>query len=267
MRVVRDQLGRAVQVAERPQRIVSLVPSQTELLFHLGLDEEVVGITRFCVHPADRVEGKAIVGGTRDLDLELIDRLRPDLVIGAREENDREAILRLAESYPVWVSDVTTLAAALEMIRAVGDLVGRAGPAGQLAEEIGAGFSSLRPLSPPRRTAYLVWPRPLMVAGRGTFIDDLLRRCGLANVAASPEGARYPEMTVDDLRSAGLEVLLLSSEPHPFGEPDRAEWSGRLPGVEVHLVDGAMFAWYGSRLLKAVDYFERLIGRLTVAAD
>jgi ABC-type Fe3+-hydroxamate transport system substrate-binding protein len=267
VRRVTDQTDRSVRVGERPRRIVSLVPSQTELLFDLGLDEEIVGVTRFCVHPAKRVAGKAIVGGTRDPDVEAIERLRPDLVIGAREENDRETLLGLAESYPVWASDVRSLAGALEMIRSVGDLVGRAGPADRLAGEIEAGFASLRPLSPARRAAYVVWPRPLMVAGRDTFIDDLLARCGLTNAAGHAEGARYPEVTVEGLRAAGLDVLLLASEPYPFEEADREAWEGRLPGVPVHLVNGEMFSWYGSRLLKAVGYLERLIGRLTVAGD
>jgi len=262
VRLVIDQMGRSVRVGERPQRIVSLVPSQTELLFDLGLDEEVVGVTRFCVHPAERVAGKAIVGGTRDVDLEAVDRLRPDLVIGAKEENEGAAVLRLAESYPVWLSDVRSLADALEMIRSVGDLVGRAGPADRLAGEIEAGFASLRPLSPARRAAYVIWPRPLMIAGRGTLIDDLLGRGGLVNPAAPENGARYPEVTVERLRSAGLEVLLLASEPYPFGEPDREAWEGRLPGVELHLVDGEMFSWYGSRLLKAAGYFAVMIARL-----
>ena len=265
MRLVIDQLGRSVRVGERPRRIVSLVPSQTELLFDLGLDEEIVGITRFCLHPADRVAGKAVVGGTRDPDLEAIRRLQPDLVIAAREESDREIVLQLAESCAVWVSDVRSLEGALEMIRSVGDLVGRGGPANRLADEIEAGFASLRPLLPPRRAAYVIWPRPLMIAGRETFIDDLLRRCGLDNAIADAEGARYPEVTVEALWASGLDLLLLASEPYPFGETDRAEWEERLSGVPVHLVDGEMFSWYGSRLLSAVGYLESLIRPLTVA--
>ena len=200
-RVVTDQMGRAVQVPRRPERIVSLVPSQTELLFDLGLDAEIVGVTRFCIRPADQVRGKHIVGGTQRVDPQVIDRLRPDLIIANKEENDRNTVLLLAESYPVWVSDITKLSDALQMIREVGDLVRKADLASDLAADIEVGFAGLSPVSPSPRVAYVIWQQPLMVAGRATFINDMLTVCGLTNAFAARGAARYPAVTIDALGS------------------------------------------------------------------
>ncbi len=262
VRVVTDQMGRAVQVPRRPERIVSLVPSQTELLFDLGLDAEIVGVTRFCVRPADQVRSKHIVGGTQRVGPQVIDRLRPDLIIANKEENDRNTVLRLAESYPVWVSDIAKLSDALQMIRAVGDLVRKGALANDLAADIEVGFAGLSPASPSPRVAYVIWQHPLMVAGQATFIDDMLTTCGFTNAFATRGDTRYPAVTLDGLCAADLDAVLLSSEPCPFEMRHRDAMADRLPGVAVHLVDGEMFSWYGSRLLPAIDYFGRLIESL-----
>jgi len=243
-----------------PERIVSLVPSVTELLFDLGAGSRVVGITRFCTRPAERVAGTQVVGGTRGLDLDVIAGLRPDLILAGREENDRDEILGLAGTYPVWVSDVRCLDDALAMIRSVGDLAACTEAARGMADRIAAGFDRLAPMSPPKRAAYLVWRRPLLVAGRGTLIGDLLARCGLQNPVGDGTVSRYPEVALEDL--AAVDVLLLSSEPYPFGPEDRAELRRRLPEMSVHLVDGEMFSWYGSRLLHSPGYLAGLITRL-----
>jgi ABC-type Fe3+-hydroxamate transport system substrate-binding protein len=257
-----DQLGRGITVPTRPQRIVSLVPSQTELLFDLGLDQEVVGVTRFCVHPAGRVKAKQRVGGTKRLDLDTIGRLQPDLIIGNKEENERADIVKLAESYPVWMSEVVTLGDALDMIRQVGRIVGRADAADWLANRIDADFAALQPLAQTRRVAYFIWQNPFMVAGHDTFIHDMLGRCGLENAFAAGNGGRYPAVTPEDVRAAELDAILLSSEPFPFSAKHRTAFAARFPGMSVHLVDGEMFSWYGSRLLLAVDYFRELLRTL-----
>jgi ABC-type Fe3+-hydroxamate transport system substrate-binding protein len=256
-----DQMGRSVEVPSHPRRIVSLVPSQTELLFDLGLDDEIVGVTRFCVHPADRVAAKTVIGGTKTIDIAAVDALQPDLIVGSKEENDRETIERLAASHTVWMSDVSDLVGALEMIRAVGRLVGKPDAAGGLADRIEGAFAAVRPASPPRQAAYVIWQRPYLVAGEATFIGDLLSRCGLVNAF----DGRYPEVTIDDLRDAALDVLLLSTEPYPFTLHHRDAMARRLAGVAVHLVDGRYFSWYGSRLLHAAEYCRELIDRLCAA--
>lgn len=259
-----DALGRAVEAPARPQRIVSLVPSQTELLATLGLDAEVVGLTRFCVHPADWRARKAVVGGTKNAKVEVILALEPDLVIANKEENTREIVEALDGRVPVYVTDVADLDDALAMIEAVGRLVGRGEAGRSLAAEIAAGFAAVEPADASARVAYLIWKGPYMAAGGGTFIDAMLRRGGWINAFA--ERPRYPEVTVDDLAAAELDLLLLSSEPFPFGPAHVAELQPRLPGVRIACVDGEPFTWYGSRLRRTPAALDALVALLNPTA-
>ena len=260
VRSVADQMGRSVEVPVQPMRIVSLVPSQTELLFDLGVGERVVGVTRYCVHPVEGVLGKEIVGGTKAVRFDIVERLEPDLVIGNKEENERADIERLSASVPVWMSDVHDLGGALGMIRQVGDLVGRTVEAGELAERVEAAFGEVPRLERALRVAYVIWRKPHMVAGRPTFIDAMLARCGLENVFGG-EGVegRYPTVTDEELRATDLDLILLASEPFPFDEVHRNDFAERFPGVEVRLVDGEMFSWYGSRLVGAAAYLRGFV--------
>jgi ABC-type Fe3+-hydroxamate transport system substrate-binding protein len=240
-----------------PQRIISLVPSQTELLFHLGLDEEVVGITRFCVHPEKWFRTKRRVGGTKNVNIENILSLKPDLVIANKEENVKEQIEAIQKFAPVYVSDVTGLDNAKDMIMDVGKLVHKTKEAGRLVKEIDSKFSAFKTLQQnKKRAAYFIWEKPYMAAGGDTFIHDMMQVCGFDNVFENR--LRYPETTVDELRSLDCEVLLLSSEPFPFKEKHENELQPQLPGVKILLVDGEMFSWYGNRLLYAADYFKAL---------
>ena len=243
-----DALGREIRLPEPPCRIVSLVPSQTELLADLGLDDEVVGLTRFCVHPADWKARKAIVGGTKTVDVARAAALQPDLVIANKEENVREQVDALSEVAPVYVTDVSTLTEALAMIRSVGALVGRSDRASELATDIGEAFRTLAP-SRRQRAAYLIWRDPWMTVGGDTFISDMMDYAGLDNVYANT--TRYPIVTMDELRTRQPDVVLLSSEPFPFRKPHVDEVHAQVPGATVELVDGEVFSWYGSRLLRA----------------
>jgi len=262
--IVRDQMGRAVHVPERPRRIISLVPSQTELLFDLGLDAEIVGVTKFCCHPAAQTRTRQSVGGTKKFRFDVIDQLQPDLILGNKEENYREGIERLAARYPVWMSDVHTLPDALEMIRAVGAITGKPETAAQLAGRIAAGFASLPGSGRPYRAAYLIWQNPLMAAGNDTFIHDILGRIGLKNALAGH--SRYPQLTAEQLHAARPELILLSSEPYPFREKHRQTFATQFPHARVELVDGEMFSWYGSRLLLAAAYLQKLTEKLAQEA-
>lgn len=239
-----------------PRRIVSLVPSQTELLADLGLDEEVVGITRFCVHPANWKGRKRIVGGTKNANIERIRELEPDLVIANLEENERQDVEAIAEFAPVMMSDVESVDGALGMIRAVGDLVCRAERAANLADEIEAAFDSLRPVSP-LKTAYLIWRDPWMTVGGDTYISDVMTRSGLVNVFG--EGRRYPTTSLAELGRIKPDVVLLSSEPFPFKDEHVAEVAQAAPDSRVVLVDGEMFSWYGSRMRLTPPYLKTLL--------
>ncbi len=242
------------RITEYPRRLVSVVPSQTELLFDLGLDAEIVGLTRYCTYPTDQVQNRTIVGGTKALKLDLIDTLRPDLIIANKEENDREQIEYLAQRYPVHVTDIATLPEALQMIQNVGQLVGKQPQAEQLVDRIRASMPP--PIVPTLRVAYLIWRKPYMAAASHTFIDDMLRVAGFRNALA--EQTRYPVLTPDDLRAAHPDLIFLSSEPYPFADKHRVELETICPDARVELVDGELFSWYGSRLVKAGAYFAQL---------
>lgn len=252
-----DQMHRTVQVPELPQRIISLVPSQTELLYDLGLGDRVVGITKFCVHPEEWFRTKTRIGGTKKIDMEKVRALKPDLIIGNKEENERKEIALLAEEFPVWMSDVRDLPSALAMIEGVGNITGTKAEAERISEGIKQGFAKLNPREEERTVAYFIWREPYMVAGHGTFINDMLQRMGLVNVFDEGD-ARYPVITDRELADADPEVILLSSEPYSFNEEHILDLNMICPGTPVHIVDGELFSWYGSRLLRSPEYFNGL---------
>lgn len=252
-----DMLGRTIAVPEIPQRIVSLVPSQTELLHDLGLEQEVVGITRFCIHPESWFREKARVGGTKDVKPERVAALKPDLILANKEENVQEQIEALSGMAPVWVSDIQTLEDALRMIREVGEITGKKAKGEEISGNIGSRFASLKKAGPPERVAYAIWRNPWMWAGSDTFINEMLCCCGWENILA--EKARYPEISLPEIAALKPMRILLSSEPYPFAQKHLAEVQAAVPGAQVELVDGELFSWYGSRLLQSPAYFQALI--------
>ncbi|NTS43524.1 ABC transporter substrate-binding protein [Flavisolibacter sp. BT320] len=256
MAVFTDQMQRRVSISSPPKRIVSLVPSQTELLAALGLEEQVVGITKFCIHPNDWFRNKARIGGTKNVNLEKVAALAPDLIIANKEENLQEQVEALAEQFPVYVSDVNNLDDALQMIAGIGRITGKEEESNAIASAIQQEFSQLKISSSPIRAAYLIWKDPYMTVGGDTFIHDMLEKAGFQNCFADRN--RYPAVTIEELQQSGCEVVLLSSEPYPFREKQVAELEAQLPGTKVLLVDGELFSWYGSRLLKSPAYFRSL---------
>lgn len=253
-RWVTDQLERQVEVVDAPQRIISLVPSQTELLHDLGMGERVVGITKFCIHPDNWFRSKTRIGGTKQVKHELIASLQPDLIIANKEENTPEDVERLAQHYPVWVSDVRTLPQAIQMIRDVGALVNAAHKAEQLALAIEASMKTW-PTFDAQRVAYLIWRKPWMGVGADTFINAVLERLEVVNVLAGK--GRYPKVTLEELAERNTDEVWLSSEPFPFKERHMDEIRAALPTSKVRLVDGELFSWYGSRMLRMATYFQQ----------
>ena len=261
-----DQTGETITLKNHPaKRIVSLVPSQTELLHYLGLEDEIVGITKFCVHPRRWFETKKRVGGTKSVHLDEVEALKPDLIIGNKEENIRAEVEALRKIAPVWISDINTLPDALGMIKQVGLLVGKQNEAMELVEQIETSFKKLgqpittqtiTPFSQNKKVAYLIWHDPYMAVGRDTFIGDMLRRCGFTNVFE--DESRYPMITLEQLENLHCEYVFLSSEPFPFKEVHANAIRKQLPYTKVVFVDGEMFSWYGSRLLHSVDYLKKL---------
>jgi ABC-type Fe3+-hydroxamate transport system substrate-binding protein len=256
-----DQLGRKITLSRTPESIVSVVPSQTELLYHLGLEREVSGITKFCIHPKKWYRSKTRIGGTKQLHIDRIKSLAPDLIIANKEENSQQDIETLMASFPVWVSDISTLTDALEMIRKIGELTSKQPQANKIVFAIKQAFQQIKPLNSPLKVAYLIWNDPLMCAGENTFIDHMLGLCGFVNVCSKGEG-RYPEFDVNALKEKQPDLILLSSEPYPFSEKHRDELATHFPNSSLLLVDGELFSWYGSRLMDAPAYFNRLLTQI-----
>ena len=263
MQTITDQTGITVTIPDSPIRIISLVPSQTELLADLGLDQEVVGITKFCIHPEAWFRSKQRVGGTKKLDMEMIRSLKPDLIIANKEENEKSQIETLEKEFPVWISDIKTFREAKQMILAVGEMTKQFIKAIELLKKIDAAFDDLRIAVQSRSTkriAYLIWKEPLMAAGGDTFINSILEACQLQNVFN--DLGRYPEISRDQMKAAKPDVILLSSEPFPFTEKHALEFNDLFPGIKVLPVDGELFSWYGSRLQYAPPYFLKLLEQI-----
>ena len=253
-----DPLGTVLEISEKaPQKIISLVPSQTELLHDLGLEDEVIGITKFCIHPNSWYRKKKRIGGTKRLRMEMIRELGPDLILANKEENTQEEIEILQSEFNVYTSDVHDLNTALKMIREVGTLTHRLSQAELIIEKVETSFNTLSPSGVILKGVYLIWRNPIMLSGRATFINDMLKRIGIENMAA--EASRYPEIDIKTMQKMKPDVVLLSSEPFPFSEVHRIKFQELLPDSRVILVDGEMFSWYGSRLIQAPDYFRRLM--------
>lgn len=253
-RLVKDMLGREIRIPIEPKRIVSLVPSQTELLYELGLKERLVGQTIFCIHPQAHFKQAHKIGGTKKLRLEAIRRLQPDLIIGNKEENTQAQIETLMQEFPVWMSDIFSLQDALHMIRAVGDITGTGAKSEAIAADIETAFRSL-PENRAERVLYLIWREPWMAAGKQTFIDEMIRAAGYSNALTTP---RYPELDATAIQHLQPDRIWLSSEPYPFTDKHIAELQEWLPNARIQLVDGELFSWYGSRLLHAPAYFASL---------
>jgi ABC-type Fe3+-hydroxamate transport system substrate-binding protein len=272
---IKDQMGNEVEFEFPPKRIISLVPSQSELLWALGLREELVGITKFCIHPKEMFSEKVRVGGTKKLDFKKIESLKPDLIIGNKEENEKSDILKLKEKFPVWMSEIYTLEDSLQMMRHTGKITNREAAAEKIVAQVKSFHKNFREKhkSPAtkKRVAYFIWKDPYMVAGRTTFIDHLLDICHFENIFSaekfSPENFsnanfRYPQITAEQLKTELPELILLSSEPYPFKEKHIEEFKRICPAAEIKIVDGEMFSWYGTRLLSAFDYFESFLEEL-----
>lgn len=252
-----DQMKREVTIVASPFRIVSLVPSQTELLVDLGLEERLVGVTKFCIHPEGLKKRVQVIGGTKNLHIDKIRALKPDLIIGNKEENTQSDIEILEKEFPVWMSDIYTVQDSLEMILELGEITQTVSRASALVQQIQRGFELIDPaLLRGQKVAYFIWKDPWMCAGRETFIDDVLTRIGLQNVVTK---SRYPEFTAE---FETPDWIFLSSEPFPFTTEHVELMRRKYPNSQVMIVDGEAFSWYGSRLIHAAEYVQKLTREL-----
>lgn len=255
-----DQTGRTLSLKEIPQRIVSLVPSQTELLCALELENELLGVTKFCVHPAYIRKEKKVVGGTKQVHYDKVAMLEPDIILCNKEENTLEMVQELEKIAPVHVSDIADIDDCIEMILQYGILFNRKEQAHALAENITVEknnfLKAIQTISP-KKVAYFIWKDPWMVAGSDTFINYLLEINHFVNVFK--DASRYPEVQIETLEEEYVpDYVFLSSEPFPFTEKQIALLEAYVKKTRIVLVDGEFFSWYGSRLLKAFTYFRQL---------
>jgi ABC-type Fe3+-hydroxamate transport system substrate-binding protein len=237
-----------------------MVPSQTELLHYFGLEKEVVGITKFCIHPDSWFKSKTRIGGTKQLKIDQIIGLNPDLVIGNKEENTQEDILALEKNgIPVCMSDINSFDEALEMIEQVGMLCGKVDEAQILKTEIETGFNKNSEIGKSRSVLYFIWDEPMLVVGKNTYIDSVIEKIGFLN---NCNLIRYPNLS--ELKNANPDFVFLSSEPFPFTEQHVEKYQNLFPESKILLVDGEMFSWYGSRMLASVGYFSSVLKKTVV---
>lgn len=268
MMTLTDQLGNVFSFETAPKRIVSLVPSQTELLYDLGLEPEIVGITKFCVHPFHFKLTKTIVGGTKQVKFEKIAALQPDVIIANKEENTPEMVAELQQICPVWVTNIVTIDDSLQMIADFGQLFNRRTEAQKWIDKINFALTDFQQFIAPfpeQKAAYFIWKNPYMAASEKTFINEMLRLNKFRNIYENnpKTPGRYPEIIIQKIRIQGdPDVVFLPSEPYPFKDEDAFEIGRFTHHAKTVFVDGEMFSWYGSRLVKAFAYFKALHQRL-----
>lgn len=250
-----DQLGRKITVPNPPQRIVSLVPSITELLYDLGLFDRMVGRTKFCIHPQEPLKAVAKVGGTKNVNFERVETLQPDFIIANKEENQKEQINQLSQHFPVWISDISTFADAMELIGQLGIILDKQTEANAIIQQSTTLLPKIKSHNK-RQAAYLIWQKPYMTIGNDTYIHDMLHHCGFENVFG--DQTRYPTFTLQELQERQPEIILLSSEPFPFKQKHIDELRHIFPNCAIQLADGAAFSWYGTRFLKTFSYLKEI---------
>jgi len=262
---ITDQLDRQLTFNNPPKRIVSLVPSQTELLFDLGLEENIVGITKFCVHPYHLKQTKTIVGGTKTIHLDKIKDLQPDIILCNKDENTKEIVEQCSEIAPVHVSDIATIEDTFELIEHYAKLFSCRVQANKIIQKIEFNLQDFKNFikdKEPKKAAYFIWRNPWMVAGNNSFINHLLELNKFENIYKNKEG-KYPEIEIKKIRLEGdPDLVFLSSEPYPFKEDHAFELGRFTHHAKTVFVDGELFSWYGSRLIKAFDYFKKLHQRI-----
>jgi ABC-type Fe3+-hydroxamate transport system substrate-binding protein len=249
-----DMLGRVVKIQKPIERIVSLVPSQTEFLYELGLKDKIVGQTVFCIHPKSSFKKATKIGGTKKVRFDELDELEPDFILCNKEENNEEIVETLSKKYPVWVSDVKNIDDAFFMMRSIGEIMELQSETESMLKNIEASLNQKK-IRHQYNCLYLVWRNPYMAVGSDTFINHMLERSGFHNMV---KDNRYPELSTEAMQTLNPDVVLLSSEPYPFKEKHVEELQSLLPNSKILTVDGELFSWYGSRLLNSQPYFNEL---------
>ncbi len=253
-----DQMNNTILLSNIPKRIVSLVPSITELLVDLGLEDSIVGITKFCIEPKHLIDKCLIIGGTKNININKIKNLNPDIIIANKEENLENQVVELKKLSNVWVSNIKNVEDNLDLIKKIGQIFNKNTEAETLISNTELVLEILKNKKiNNKKVIYLIWKNPYMSVGIDTFIHDIISKIGFKNAI---ESERYPIIELNNYKSA--DYILLSSEPYPFKNKDIIEIKKELNHPKIILVDGKPFSWYGSRLSKSIDYFENFIAKL-----
>ncbi|WP_417430380.1 ABC transporter substrate-binding protein [Halpernia sp.] len=235
-------------------KIISLVPSITKTLFDLGLENhELVGRTKFCIHPKKLVKNIPIIGGTKNLNIEKILALKPDLIIANKEENEKIQVEKLKQYCRVWTTEISNLKDNENFIWELGMVLKKREEAQKLNLKIEEIFNNFKE-NQLKKVAYLIWQNPLMTIGGDTFINEILEKTGFENIFKNQK--RYPKINLKDLKKA--DYLFLSTEPFPFNETHISDFQKKLPHLKVKLLDGEAFSWFGSHIAEFEDYYKDL---------
>lgn len=250
--LVRDQVKREIYIKSPIKKIVSLVPSITQTLYDLGLEDKVVGITNYCPK-GDRK--KRVVGGTKNIRIKIIDELNPGLILGAKEENTLEVIELLEKNHPVFVFDIVDFKSAFKMLDRLGEILNCQKDSLRLREKIQDGLNNCKGITN-KSCAYFIWKDPYMVAGSNTFINTWLEHIGFENIFSKQ--SRYPELTTcpKDLKA---DTIFLPDEPYNFNQTNLSDFKGAENKAKVYLIDGKCFSWFGSYMLKSTSIIKSFI--------
>ncbi len=255
--IIQDQINRELSITNNPQRIVSLVPSITYTLSDFGLNKEVKGITRFDKFLPYSKKEKIIIGGTKDVKIDRIKDINPDIILANKEENTKEIVETLEKIAPVFVSDIKNYTDNSDFIKKIGTIFQKQELAHKYIQDIENLRNQLQqPNQEPVRAIYLIWKKPWMTVGGDTFINEVMKIGGFENLYQNQK--RYPETSIKEMQELHPEIILLSSEPYPFKEKEQKELQSLFPNTQIKLVEGEAFTWFGTYPLKGFEYLLKL---------
>ena len=256
MPIYTDQLNNKIKLNTTPKRIISIVPSQSEFLWQIGIRTQLIGITKFCIHPKEMFNKIERIGGTKKLNINKIRSLKPDLIIANKEENNQQEIEFLQKEFNVWISDIYNFNDAFYMMKKLSVILNKESETQKLITTIKASLKPIKNIFKNITVAYFIWNKPYMVAANNTYINFVLNYLGLKNTAHNLQ--RYPEVNEVILKKINPNICFLSSEPYPFKQKHIIELQQILPASKIIIVDGEVFSWYGSRILQLADFVKQL---------
>ena len=256
MPIYTDQLNNKIKLSTSPKRIISIVPSQSEFLWQIGIRNQLIGITKFCIHPKEMFNKIERIGGTKKLNINKIRSLKPDLIIANKEENNQQDIELLQKEFNVWISDIYNFNDAFYMMKKLSVILNKESETQKLITTIKASLKPIKNIFKNITVAYFIWNKPYMVAANNTYINFVLNYLGLKNTAHNLQ--RYPEVNEVILKKINPNICFLSSEPYPFKQKHIIELQQILPASKIIIVDGEVFSWYGTRILQLADFVKQL---------